>query len=465
MNTFIHVAVVDWVYSLPIVEGFVLLNLLLLAEFVWIYAHLGQLLLVAEEHRTALVHRLFGLFYNWISEQTHVVKWKHSGYFWIVDIGCARLLLFLSFSFRLFRLRGWTFSCWSRHACLLLNRRLAFFEKQLCILELQLLLVLSDAILEAIYQLFRLIIIHELLYLLILHFSHQLDIIAFLPYRRQLFLEEPHTVLLLDISAVHMICFLYEMNEGLWLHESFSEFFLVLRFCILFEIKDLVSSCLWLCGFLVFCRFSLFRDWGFVAIFWIRFVKVFKIVDQIKEKIEKQLFYSESKFALLDLLLLLVYWIIFVQTLICGDVFLYLIHFVDIIFKFLDHERYIRLWFWWERLLKLYGLWMQVKYDEVLIHPIPSTCVYFRPQLLRYPNNEWKWSIKIINKRRRQISKHRTSPTQRKKQNQHSLKYDSIHSNIIVDNYNFPLMNYTYKNFNKKLRFDLQEEIIEIKVF
>ena len=268
---------------------------------------------MAEEYRVVLVWYLLWLFDDRVSQETDIVKRKHPGYFCVIDAWSTASLCFaVGGSFWLFCFRSLAFCGWCRIViCFLVDGGLTFLEKQLCILQLKLLLIRRDAILEAVYQLFRLVVVHELLYLLILHLPHQFDVVALFPDRRQLILEKPHAILAFDIPTVHMICFFNEMNKCLRLHESFSEFLLVFWFGVLFKIKDLVSSSLRLHWFLRWFVRIRSRAW-FFTIFWIAFIEVFEIVDKIEEEIQKELLYSQSKFALLYLLLFLINRIIFI---------------------------------------------------------------------------------------------------------------------------------------------------------
>ena len=116
-------------------------------------------------------------------------------------------------------------------------------------------------------------------------------------------------------------------------------------------------------------------------------------------------------------------------------------------------------------MLKLYCLRVEIEDDNVFVHSVPTSCVYFSPKLLAQSHDEWEWSIQVVNKRWRQVGKHGTSPTERKEKHQHCLKYNGIHPNVIIHDDNLPLMDYTNEYFNEKLWLYFHEQIIEIKVF
>jgi hypothetical protein len=91
---------------------------------------------------------------------------------------------------------------------------------------------------------------------------------------------------LLDISTVHMVEFFDEVNKRLRLHKSFTKLFLVFRFGVLFEIKDMVSSSL-VVSCLDVARFGMIIL--LFAVFRILLIKVFKVIYQIKQKIKEKL--------------------------------------------------------------------------------------------------------------------------------------------------------------------------------
>ena len=83
-----------------------------------------------------------------------------------------------------------------------------------------------------------------------------------------------------------MVEFFDEVNKRLRLHKSFTKLFLVFRFGVLFEIKDMVS-----CSLVVSCldvaRFGMIIL--LFAVFRILLIKVFKVIYQIKQKIKEKL--------------------------------------------------------------------------------------------------------------------------------------------------------------------------------
>lgn len=120
---------------------------------------------------------------------------------------------------------------------------------------------------------------YKLLDLLVLHLPHYLDIVALLPDGRQLLLEEAHAIQLLDVASVHVVELLYEMYKRLRLHKPLSELLLVLRFGVLFKIKDMMRRRLVVgrsdvIGFLQIVL--LLAISGFLL------VEIFKIVNQIE---------------------------------------------------------------------------------------------------------------------------------------------------------------------------------------
>ena len=76
-----------------------------------------------------------------------------------------------------------------------------------------------------------------------------------------------------------MVEFFNEVNKRLRLHKSLSKLFLVFRFRVLFEIKDMVG-----CGLVVSClhvaRFSMVIL--LFTVFRILLIEVFKVIYQIK---------------------------------------------------------------------------------------------------------------------------------------------------------------------------------------
>ena len=87
---------------------------------------------------------------------------------------------------------------------------------------------------------------------------------------------------MLDISTVHMVEFFDEVNKRLRLHKSFTKLFLVFRFGVLFEIKDMVR-CGLVVGGLDVARFP--KVVLLLSVFRILLVEIFKVIYQIKQEI------------------------------------------------------------------------------------------------------------------------------------------------------------------------------------
>ena len=167
-----------------------------------------------------------------------------------------------------------------------------------------------------------------------------------------------------------MICFLNEVYKRLRLNESLSKLFLVDWTGILYKIKNLVSWSIRFWKLIFYCSIRLY----WLSILWILFEEIFKIIDQIEKKVKKKLFYSECKFAALNMLSpqhgRVIFWVWLT---------LEFVHLSDIIFKLLYHERYIRLRLRWQSCLVLHCLRLEVKDDYIFIHSVPSIRISFLP--------------------------------------------------------------------------------------
>lgn len=119
---------------------------------------------------------------------------------------------------------------------------------------------------------------------------------------------------MLDVASVHVIEFFNEVDECLGLNEALTELLLVLGFGILLEIEDVVS-CGLVIGSLDIARLTVVVV--LLTIFGVLLVKIFKVIDQIKKKIEKKLLDAKSELTLMQLLLMDVSRFIFLVSLIC----------------------------------------------------------------------------------------------------------------------------------------------------
>lgn len=79
-----------------------------------------------------------------------------------------------------------------------------------------------------------------------------------------------------------------------------------------------------------------------------------------------------------------------------SEVFLFFIHVIHARLELLEHEGHVRLWLRRKCLLILYRLRVEVKDDDVLIHPVPLAREYFCPELLGKANEKGERSIEII---------------------------------------------------------------------
>jgi hypothetical protein len=114
--------------------------------------------------------------------------------------------------------------------------------------------------------LMRLIVKKEFVDFLILQFSHVFNVITFFSKTFELFFEEFYALYFRDIAFFHVVSFFDKMDESLRFYESLAKSFLVFRLCILFKVKNLISS-------------SIFR---YRRIF---NVEIFEIIYQIQQKI------------------------------------------------------------------------------------------------------------------------------------------------------------------------------------
>ena len=226
------------------------------------------------------------------------------------------------------------------------------------------------------------------------------------------------------------------MYERLRLSKALPERFQVLRSCVPLEIKDLMRS-----GILK----PLGRLLGRLRRFWLIFslhivlclflVIVFKIIYQIQKKIQEELLYPEGEFAPLETLEMSKIWICRIVL----NIFEF-ICFLNIILKFLDHERNLGLRLRRQGLLVQNSLSLQIKHNNIFVHALPPAGKDFVPKLLWHSDQERKWSIQVIDERRREGGQQCARPLKRIQKREHSLYERCARPSITIDNNDFAFM-------------------------